>query len=284
MNNNRKMRKTLLAVIPIESPLFEFHPVSRLVLFIITGIIPLFINQPEVNLSIVALVLVLFVYSKVSLKSLKVYMPVIIGAGIFTFLTFILFPGETENYTKIGSLIQLEIYYEPIMKACIAYSKILALLLSSIFYFSTNRERDILASLRAIKVPFVISYVLGLSLRSAGMFLDDLKTVREAEQARGLDYSTMKFVEKVKLYSMYIIPLLTLAFRRSDEISNALYVKGYSLRGGGKRPDYILTKYKFALKDTVACGTLVLLLIIIILLKYKFNLFSEELSIIRYIL
>lgn len=284
MNNDRKMRKTLLAVIPIESPLFYFHPVSRLVLFIITGFIPLFINQPEVNLGIVVLVLALFIYSKVSLKNLKIYMPVIIGAGVFTFLTFIFFPGDITNYIVIGDIFGKEIYYEPILKACVAYSKILALLLSSIFYFSTNRERDILASLRAVKIPFVVSYVLGLSLRSAGMFLEDLRTVREAEQARGLDYSTMKFVEKVKLYSMYIIPLLTLAFRRSDEITNALFVKGYSIKGSVKRPDYILTKYKFTLKDTISCILLVLILISIIVFKYKFNLFNEDLSVFRYLL
>ncbi|RYL92746.1 energy-coupling factor transporter transmembrane protein EcfT [Sporolactobacillus sp. THM7-4] len=282
--HNKKMMKTLLALIPVKSPLYYFHPVTRLLLFIITGFIPLFINKPELNILFAALVMLLFIYSRVSLSSLKIYLPVIICAGIFTFLTFIFFPGDDSNNQAIGHLFSITIYDRPIMDACIAYSKILALLLSSIFYFSTNRERDILAALRTLKVPFVVSYVLGLSLRSAGMFLEDLHTVREAEQARGLDYSAMKFTEKVKLYSMYIIPLLSLALRRSDEISNALFVKGYAIKGSGKRADYILSKYNFTVVDIISCIALILLLILIVYFKYSYHLFDSDQSIFRYFL
>lgn len=281
---NKKMMKTLLALIPVESPLYYFHPITRLLLFIITGFIPLFINRPELNLLFAALVMLLFIYSRVSLSSLKIYLPVMICAGIFTFLTFIFFPGNDPNNRVIGHLFSLAIYDQPIMDACIAYSKILALLLSSIFYFSTNRERDILAALRTLRVPFVVSYVLGLSLRSAGMFLEDLHTVREAEQARGLDYSAMRFTEKVKLYSMYIIPLLSLALRRSDEISNALFVKGYAMKSSGKRADYILSKYKFTISDAVSCAALILLLFLIIYFKYGYHLFDADQSIFNYFL
>lgn len=281
---NKKMMKTLLALIPVESPLYSFHPVSRLLLFVITGFIPLFINMPELNFMFAVLVLLLFIYSKVALSSLKMYLPVIICAGIFTFLTFIFFPGKDPNYQVIGHIFRLPLYDQPIMNACIAYSKILALLLSSIFYFSTNRERDILAALRTLKMPFVASYVLGLSLRSAGMFLEDLHTVREAEQARGLDYAALKFTDKVKLYSMYIIPLLSLALRRSDEISNALYVKGYSMKNSGKRADYILTKYHFSAADVVSCVILVLLLFLIIYFKYRYQWFDANHSLFQTLL
>ncbi|MFT8310804.1 MAG: energy-coupling factor transporter transmembrane component T [Sporolactobacillus sp.] len=280
----KKMMKTLLALIPVESPLYSFHPVSRLLLFVITGFIPLFINMPELNFMFAVVVLLLFIYSKVALSSLKMYLPVILCAGIFTFLTFIFFPGKDPDYKVIGHVFGLALYDQPIMNAFIAYSKILALLLSSIFYFSTNRERDILAALRTLKMPFVASYVLGLSLRSAGMFLEDLHTVREAEQARGLDYAAMKFTDKVKLYSMYIIPLISLALRRSDEISNALFVKGYSLKSSGKRADYILTKYRFSASDVATCVVLILLLVLIVYFKYRYQWFGSDHSLFQYVI
>lgn len=284
MAQKNNMKRTLLAVIPVESPLYSFHPVTRLFLFIITGFLPLFIDLPELNIIFVLLIILLFIYSKVNLSSMKIYLPMIICAGIFTFLTYILFPGHDPSYIVIGHLFGKKIYYQAIMRAIIAYTKILALLISSIFYFSTNRERDILASLRTLKVPFMISYIFGLSLRSAGMFIDDLHTVREAEQARGLDYSTMKFGEKIKLYSMYIIPLLTIALRRSDEISNALFVKGYSLKNNTKRADYILTKYRYSASDVMATVFLVLLFTVILILKYKYNLINANYSMFRFIL
>ncbi|MBV4427520.1 energy-coupling factor transporter transmembrane component T family protein [Clostridium tyrobutyricum] len=284
MAQKNNMKRTLLAVVPVKSPLYKFHPVTRLLLFIITGFLPLFIDLPELNLIFILLTVLLFIYSKVDLSAMKIYIPMMICAGVFTFLTYIFFPGKDPNYIVIGSLFGKTIYYQPIMRAFVSYSKIIALLLSSIFYFSTNRERDILASLRTLKVPFILSYILGLSLRSAGMFLEDLHTVREAEQARGLDYSTMTFSSKIKLYSMYIIPLLTLALRRSDEISNALFVKGYSIKTSTKRADYILTKYSYSASDIAASIFLIVLLAVIIIFKYKYNLFDSERSLLRFIL
>lgn len=284
MENKQKMKKTLLAVIPVESPLYIFHPITRLILFVITGFIPLFIDMPEVNLIFIVFTVLLFIYSRVDLKSMKIYVPMMVMVGVFTFLTYIFFPGKDPSYIRIGSFLGTSIYYQPMLRAIVAYIKIIALILSSIFYFSTNRERDILAAMRTLKIPFVISYVFGLSLRSAGMFLEDLHVVREAEQARGLDYSTMKLGNKIRLYCMYIIPLLTIALRRSDEISNALYVKGYSLRSGVRRPDYILTKYSYCKKDAAAAVVLVTMLIAIIILNLKFHMFSSEYSVFRYIL
>ncbi|WP_432718355.1 hypothetical protein [Pectinatus frisingensis] len=47
---NENMKKTVLGFVPIKSPIYALHPVTRIVLFIALGFIPLFIQMPEVNL------------------------------------------------------------------------------------------------------------------------------------------------------------------------------------------------------------------------------------------
>ncbi|MEW6623512.1 MAG: energy-coupling factor transporter transmembrane component T [Bacillota bacterium] len=172
----------------------------------------------------------------------------------------------------------------PIRWALVSYIRILALILASIFYFSTNRERDILAGFRSMGMPFVVSYFFGLALRSAGMFIEDLRTVREAEQARGLDYSVVSFKDKLKFYAMYMIPLFTLALRRGDEISNALFARGYSFGGkppGGKRVDYVLTKYSMSIFDKPLIALLGVAFLALVFIKFKYNLFSVDNSIVN---
>lgn len=277
----RKMKKTIIGLVPEESPVYRLHPLTRLVAFIITGFIPIFIDMPEVNLLFIAVVFALFAYARVDLKSLRVYIPMLITVGTFIFLTYIFFPGKNPENIAVGSIFGKEIYYQPLRWAFVSYIRILALLYASIFYFSTNRERDILAALRAIGIPFAVSYFAGLTLRAAGMFLEDYRTIREAEQARGLDVNSLRFVEKVKLYSMYMIPLFTIALRRGDEIANALFARGYTFSGkvkGHRRADYLGTKYRWSAFDIPMISLMVLSLTAIVVLDMRYDFFSVERS------
>ena len=66
-----------------------------------------------------------------------------------------------------------------------SYWRLMAMLFGTIQYFSTNRERETLVAIRTLKAPFVVTYFFSLALRSAGMFLEDMHIIREAERARG---------------------------------------------------------------------------------------------------
>lgn len=282
----KKMKKTIIALVPEESPIYALHPLTRLFLFIVTGFIPLFIDMPEINLLFIVAVIALFKYARVDLNSLKIYLPMMVTVGIFIFLTYIFFPGKDPQYIPFFKILGKQVYYQPIRWALVSYIRILALILASIFYFSTNRERDILAGFRAMGMPFVVSYFFGLALRAAGMFIEDLRTVREAEQARGLDYSVISFKDKLKFYAMYMIPLFTLALRRGDEISNALFARGYSFGGkppGGKRVDYVLTKYTMSGFDKPLIALMGVVFVALAFVKFKYNLFSVENSIVNHL-
>lgn len=252
MAETLKMQKTILGYVPAVSPIYALHPLVRLILFIITGIIPLFIEMPEGNLVFLLVILGLFIYSKVDLRNLKVYLPMIFTIGLFIMATYVFFPvgkGEKLVLYQWGTIV---FEYHSLMWAVSVYIRIVALIYASIFYFSTNRERDILVAFRSTGMPFICSYFLGLSLRSAGMFLEDYRIIREAETARGLDTENMSLTGKIKHFAMYMVPLFTLAIRRSDDISMALFAKGTMLFQKGdsvKRSDYLVAKSPVRKKD-----------------------------------
>ncbi|MCL4504779.1 MAG: energy-coupling factor transporter transmembrane protein EcfT [Chloroflexi bacterium] len=269
-----KMRKTLLGYVPIESPFYRYHPVTRLVLFVFIGVVPIFIDMPEINFALVVLTILLLLWGKADLKRLRIYMPMIVTIAIFMFLVVFLAPGNDPTYTpvRIGPA---TIYYQPVFFTFASYWRLMAMLFGTILYFSTNRERDMLVALRSLKLPFIASYVVGFSIRAAGMFMEDFSTIREAEQARGLDKSALKLADQVKLYVMYLVPLFSIALRRADEISHALFARGYNFTGkvgrGDKRSDYILTKYTMTKADWAWVTGLVLAFVAAAVAEYGYG-------------
>jgi energy-coupling factor transport system permease protein len=79
---------------------------------------------------------------------------------------------------------------------------------------------------------------------------------------------------------MYMIPLFTLAIRRTDEISNALYARGYTpsgrIEGGGKRSDYILTEYPVRAIDVVLMVLMVVAFAVVGYLHIAHGYFSMQ--------
>jgi energy-coupling factor transporter transmembrane protein EcfT len=277
--NQPKMRRTLLGKVPVVSPLYKLHPVTRLFTLLFLGIISLFILTPWINILLIVLILLYLMWAKVDISGLRIYLPLTITVAIFMFTVSTIFPGAKPGYhtfTFLGITFYLEVFY---FTFC-SYWRLMAMLFGTIQYFSTNRERDTLVAIRTLKIPFVVTYFFSLALRSAGMFLEDMLTIREAERARGLDESSMSLRDRAKLYGMYMIPLFTVAIRRTDEISNALYARGYTpsgnVEGGGKRTDYILTQYTVRSLDIFLITLMVVVFCVVGFLQTRYGLFSME--------
>lgn len=257
------MRRTLLGVVPVTSPLYALHPLTRLFTLGFLGVVSLFIDVPEINIGLVLLILLYLRWARVDLSGLRIYLPLTITVAIFMFTVSIAFPNRDPSFHAFRWA-GITFYAESLFWTFASYWRLMAMLFGTIQYFSTNRERETLVAIRSMRIPFAVTYFLSLALRAAGMFLEDMRIIREAERARGLDESTLSLRDRAKLYAMYMIPLFTIAIRRTDEISNALFARGYTISGkieaGGRRTDYIHTKYAFRPLDAVLIVVMVALL------------------------
>jgi energy-coupling factor transporter transmembrane protein EcfT len=278
------MRKTLLGTVPVSSPLYELHPVTRFATLIFLGVVSLFIDMPEVNVLLIVLIFVYLRWARVNMGGLKIYLPLTVTVAIFMFAVSIGFPSRTPG-SHTFEFAGITFYFESLFWTFASYWRLMAMLFGTIQYFSTNRERETLVAIRSLKAPFVVTYFFSLALRSAGMFLEDMYTIREAERARGLDENSLSLRDRAKLYAMYMIPLFTLAIRRTDEISNALYARGYTpsgkLENGGTRSDYILTKYPVRRIDIILIAAMVITFVVVIILRAQFGIFAVEQSPLR---
>lgn len=256
----RKMMKTVMGFVPAESPIYSFHPATRLCIYLFMSFLPLLFQTPELEIALVGVSIAMYVGSGVPARNLKMYAPMMVLVFCFIGLSYTFFPTEAMGDIPIA-VGPLMVYRGSLLRGFLVYTRVVALLFATIVYFSTNRERDILVALRTLHVPFVVSYFIGLVLRSAGTFLDDYHVVKEAEKARGLDMSTAPLMTKITHFPMYMVPLFTLAIRRSDDISVGLYAKGtvlFEKDKSTKRPDYMRTLYSAGVKDYVLVGLLIL--------------------------
>jgi energy-coupling factor transporter transmembrane protein EcfT len=246
---------------------------------LIVSLFPMFVSAPEWNM-LLMFILILFMWiSRVDMRTLKIYVPVAISMGSIIIISYVIIGGTHPEFQLIAQFLGIHIYWERIRDALVVYCRILPMIFTMVFFLSTSRERDVIVAMRTIRLPFVVTYVFAMALRSAGMVLEDFQIVRQAEQARGFDSAGKSIAYKLRKYVMYMIPLFALSLRRSEEFTNALVARGYSFTSKVKRADYVLTHYSFKYFDAIFTAVISLTFIAILVFRYRYQYFSVDQSV-----
>ena len=275
------MNKTLLGYVPNESPIYAVHPFVKLFFLLIVSLFPMFVTAPDWNIGLMVVIIIFMWISRVNMSTLKIYVPVAISMGTIIFLSYTVMGGTHPEFELLARVAGVNFYWERIRDALVVYFRVLPMIFTMVFFLSTSRERDLIVAMRSIKVPFVITYVFDMALRSAGMVLEDFYIVRQAEQARGFDPSGKSLPYKIRQYVMYMIPLFALSLRRSEEFTNALVARGYAFTGKiskVKRADYILTHYTYKYFDYIFIGIIGLSFVALLVFRYGFGYFQVDQS------
>lgn len=273
------MNKTLLGYIPVESPVYAVHPFVKLFFLLVVSLFPLFISAPEWNFALIVIILILLVISRVDLRTLRIYIPVAISMGSIILISYTILGGVHPEFELITRFLGINLYWERVRDAIVVYFRILPMITTMVFFLTTSRERDVIVAMRSIRIPFLVTYIFAMSLRAAGMVLEDFQIVRQAEMARGFDTTGKSIAYRIRKYVMYMIPLFALSLRRSEEFTNALVARGYAFTGEAakvKRADYILTHYSFKTFDLVFTLIIAFSFVGLLILRYGMNFFSLE--------
>lgn len=277
------MKKTLLGYVPNESPIYIVHPFVKLFFLLVVSLFPMFVAAPEWNMALMIFIILLMWVSRVDMKTLKIYIPVAVSMGSIILISYTVMGGTHPEFQLITRVWKVSIYYERIRDAIVVYFRVLPMIFTMVFFLSTSRERDIIVAMRSIRIPFVVTYVFAMALRSAGMVLEDFQIVRQAEQARGFDPAGKSLPYKIRQYVMYMIPLFALSLRRSEEFTNALVARGYAFTGEAskiKRADYVLTHYSYKYFDYLFIGIISMSFVALLILHYGYDFFSIEQSVV----
>ncbi len=119
---------------------------------------------------------------------------------------------------------------------------------------------NLLSPLRRIGVPVQdIAVMVSLALRFVPTLLEEFSRIKTAQLARGAELETGRLDRRMKSMAVLVAPLLVSAFRRADNLAEAMETRGYA-RG----PRTTLHQLRFGREEAIALIVLGLLLSLIL--------------------
>jgi energy-coupling factor transport system permease protein len=239
------------------------------ILFLIAYIVAVFLGQNFYALGACALLfLVVALFSGVPFSALLRSVKGILFLLLFvTVLNLFFYEGETVWLQwKFISITKEAVYYTIFLVVRL----FLLVLGSSLLTLTTTPVsladgiESLLSPLKVIRFPVhELALIMSIALRFIPILTDETGRIMNAQKARGADFETGGLLKRVKAIIPILIPLLISAFRRADELGDAMDARCYS---GSK----VRTKYKkltLGWRDFVAFFCMAALLAGVILLR-----------------
>lgn len=238
---------------PAQSFVHKCDPRTK-ILFLIAYIAAIFTAKNFYGLAACAAVFVLIMaFSRVPVKSVLRSVKAIIFLLVFTaVLNLFFYSGETVlvkwgflKITKEG--IFYTIFLAVRLFLLVMGSAILTLTTTPVSL--TDGLESLLYPLKLVRFPVhELALIMSIALRFIPILTDETGRIINAQKARGADFETGGLIRRIKAIIPVLIPLLISAFRRADELGDAMDARCYS---GSK----VRTKYKkltFTWRDFVA--------------------------------
>ena len=237
---------------PTTSFVHKLDPRSKIIL-LIAYIVAVFIADNFWGLLAAFLFLcVAIAFSKVPVSAVIRSLKAIIFLALFTFILNILFYAPKEGDTVLFWRISKEgiitaTFFASRLLLLVAGSSILTLTTTPVNI--TDGIESLLKPLTYIKVPVhVLALVMSIALRFIPTLADETDRIIRAQKARGADFESGNILSRVKAFIPVLIPLLISAFRRADELGNAMDARCYT--DGKTRTKY--KKLSFTARDLVS--------------------------------
>lgn len=253
---------------PVDSPVHRLDPRLKIV-FLIGYIVAIFVASNFYGLIACAAVLLLTVMlSKVPLK--KVLRSV---KGV---LFILLFTAFLNMFFSSGETVYAEWWIFKISKEGLIFAAFLAIRLFLLVMFSsmltyTTAPVALTDGIEGLFAPFkfmrggvhVCALIMSIALRFIPTLMDETDRIMNAQKARGADFESGSIAKRVKAIVPILIPLLISAFRRAEELGDAMDARCYM--GSKNRTKY--KKLRFGWGDLVAFLILAALLAAVIVMK-----------------
>ena len=219
---------------PVKSFVHNVNPALK-ILFLIAYIVAIFLAKNFYGLAACAFVLILIVaFSRVPLGKVLRSVRGVLFLVVFTAAINLLFHGGDEVYWK-GPAVYWQWKIFCVSQAGIVFSAFLIIRLvllvtcSSMLTYTTTPValtdgiEALLTPLKWIRFPVhELALIMSIALRFIPILMDETERIKNAQKARGADFEKGGLIKKVRSFVPILVPLLLSAFRRADELGDAV--------------------------------------------------------------
>lgn len=154
---------------------------------------------------------------------------------LFLFIVYIFFPNTSYKFVAfyIGDY---PIYWDAIYQTCYIIIRLFLMISIMMVLTSTTTPMELTFSfewymtpLKVIKFPVHAgAMALSIALRFIPTLLEETDRIMKAQASRGIDFNHGSIGKRFKAIISLIIPFFLTAFQRSDELAEAMEVRGYN--------------------------------------------------------
>ena len=242
---------------PVKSFVHNMNPALK-ILFLIAYIVAIFLAKNFYGLgACAAVLLVIILCSRVPVLKVLRAIRGVLFLVVFTALINVLFHTGEEVYWK-GPAVYWHWKVFSVTQEGIVFSLfliirlVLLVMCSSLLTYTTTPValtdgiEALLTPLKWIRFPVhELALIMSIALRFIPILMDETERIKNAQKARGADLEKGGLFKKVKAFVPVLVPLLLSAFRRADELGDAMDARCYT--GGKKRTKY--KKLRFTWRD-----------------------------------
>ncbi len=237
---------------PTKSFVHRMDPRLKL-LFLIAFIVAIFIADTFYGMFLCLLVLIATVIAaRVPIGSVLRSVKGIIFILVLTSVLNLFFHGGENVLAEWGVIV---IYREAVVYTVFLLLRLFLLVMASALLTLTTTPvrltdgiESLLTPLKWIKFPVhELALIMSIALRFIPTLIDETNRIIAAQKARGADFESGNIFKRIKAVVPILIPLLISAFRRAEELGDAMDARCYS--GSKNRTKY--KKLKFGWRDLV---------------------------------
>ena len=240
---------------PAKSFVHSMDPRAKIVLMI-AFIVAIFLAKNFFGLAAVILFLIVAVaFSRVPFGRVLRSVKMILFLIIFTAVLNLFFYSGSSSYKPLVDWWIITITYESIINTIfLAFRLFLLVMGTSVLTLTTTPValtdgiESLLTPLKWIKFPVhELALIMSIALRFIPTLMDETNRIVAAQKARGADFETGGLIKRAKAVVPILIPLLVSAFRRAEDLGDAMDARCYS--GAKGRTKY--KKLTFTWRDLI---------------------------------
>ncbi len=240
---------------PTQSFVHRMDPRAKIVL-VIAYIVAIFLANNFFGLAAVTLFLIVAVaFSRVPVGSVLRSVKMILFIIIFTAILNLFFYSSSSDLHILAQWWVITISWESIINMIFLAMRLFLLVLgTSVLTLTTTPValtdgiESLLTPLKWIHFPVhELALIMSIALRFIPTLIDETNRIISAQKARGANFETGGLIKRAKAMIPVLVPLLVSAFRRAEDLGDAMDARCYS--GSKGRTKY--KKLTFGWRDVV---------------------------------
>ena len=168
------------------------------------------------------------------IKRISAFLYIIIGMSCIQ----ILFVHSGNIICKIGII---TITSDAVLRAFTMIVRIFVIVITSSIMSTENSSR-VIASFSKIKIPYIISFMVMITLRFIPLYRESFSDALISIQLRGLDIKKVSLIKKLKIFSYLMLPVVYEAINKAEDLTIAMQARGFQAMK--TRTNYIELKFK----------------------------------------